>query len=224
MEATQNRVNRSIRYVAALAAVAVIGLGAHLALATTTVTTAGDGFKATLHSGTNLTFKVGGSTVTCTGSTVTGTIPTSGNPSAGAVCAALPSPPTFTGCTTAGVAVTITGSGTWTFCSNHIDPSGPLTGQLQIPQNGVSSTATIFGVHCTAVGPLNTNESITGAWTNGTPSTLGFSSSNTNPPFNNVVSVKTTGGFPCPSGTTATITASYDVVDTTNGSSINVGP
>jgi len=227
MKATQNRVSRetprasgvrrSIGYLAALALPAVLGLGAHLVFADT-VTTAGDNFTAT-NSG-SVTFKLGANTVTCTGSSTSGTVPSPpNNPTSSGVPVCGPiSPPTFTGCTVLGVATTITSSGAWQIClANN---GGSPQGQLKPPVNGVSATATIFGQHCTAKGPTLSGESLTGAWTNGsgaTKSKLAFSSAS--------VSVVTTGGFPCPSATSVAISGIYNITDTTSsGSNVLVGP
>jgi len=227
MMATQNRVNRetqqvsglrrSIGYLGALALTAVLGLGAHLAVADT-VTTAAHNFTAT-NSG-SVTFKLGSNTVTCTGSSTSGVIPSPPNNPTGAgvpVCGAV-SAPTFSGCKVLGFTTTITSSGAWQFClSNN---GGSPQGQLKPPVNGVSATATIFGQHCTANGPLAPGESLTGAWTNGagaTKSKLTFASAS--------VSVATSGGFPCPSATTVQISGTYNITDTTNGAlNIIVGP
>ena len=227
MNSTQNRVNRetprasgfrkSIGYLAALALAAVLGLGAHLVFADT-VTTAGHNFTAN-NSG-NVTFKLGADTVSCTGSSTSGTVPSPpNNPTSSGVpvCGAV-SPPTFTGCTVLGVSTTITSSGSWQIClSNN---GGSPQGQLKPPVNGVSATTTIFGQHCTAKGPLMSGESLTGTWTNGsgaTKSKLAFSSAS--------VSVATTGGFPCPSASSVAITGAYNITDTTSsGSNVLVGP
>lgn len=227
MKATQNVVNRetprasglrkSIGYVAAAALVAVLGVGAHLALADT-VTTAGHNFTAT-NSG-NITFKLGSNTVSCTGSSTSGTVPSPPNnpTSSGVPVCGATSAPTFTGCTVLGVATTITSSGAWQIClANN---GGSPTGTLKPPQNGVSATATIFGQHCTAKGPTMSGESIAGVWTNGsgtTKSKVVFTNAS--------VSVATSGGFPCPSATTVQISGTYNVADTTSSSTnVLVGP
>lgn len=227
MNATQNLVHRgaprvsrlrkSIGYLGALAFVSVLGVGAHLALADT-VTTAGHNFTAS-NSG-NVTFKLGTVTVSCTGSSTSGTVPSPPNNPTGSgvpVCGAT-SAPTFTGCTVLGVATTITSSGSWQIClANN---SGSPQGTLKPPQHGVSATATIFGQHCTAVGPNLSGESLTGAWTNGSGSTkskLVFSGGS--------LSVTTSGGAPCPSATTVQISGTYNISDTTSPSTnVIVGP
>jgi hypothetical protein len=227
MNATQNLVHheahrasglrRSVGYLAALVLAACLGLGAHLAFADT-VTTAGHNFTAT--SSGSVMFKLGPDTVTCTASSTSGTLPSPpNNPTSSGVpvCGTI-SPPTFTGCTTLGIATTITSSGSWQIClSNH---SGSPQGRLKPPVNGVSAAVTVFGSHCTARGPTTSGESITGAWTNGsgaTKSKLGFSAAS--------VSVVTTGGFPCPSASSVQITGTYNVTDTTSSTTnVIVGP
>src|ERR1700759_1648678 len=108
METTQNRVNREMppaaggwrRALSCLVALAIatgIGLGVHMALADT-ATPAGDGFTAT---SSNVSLKLGAVTTgTCTGSSMSSTVPVPPNnptPAGLPVCGPI-TIPTFTGC------------------------------------------------------------------------------------------------------------------------------
>ena len=214
---------RSIIHLVALALAAVVWLGASPAFAqSTTVTPAGHNFTATANAtspATKVSLKAGGVTVTCN-STQADTVPTTGNPNpSGPVCSSIAAP-SFTGCTSSiGGTVTVTSSGTWTLClaNNNGSPTGTLT----IPQNGVVVKDTVLGITCTATSAPNGAANITGTYhnTNGLPPlpTLAFSSVS--------VPVKTTGGFPCPSATSGTLSATYAVSDTTDPTqAITVGP
>lgn len=203
MKATQIRVTLGL---VAPAVAAVLSLGAPSAFAGVCVNPAGTNFTA---STTRVTFTINGSTVTCTGSATSGTLPSSpancNTATDGEVCGTVTAP-TFTGCTGPfGVAANITASGAWQFCAKHLDSANTFWGILKIPSGGVSASIPAFG--CAATGP-NTADEISGLWTNGTPSRVQFATS-TNPRSDNTVSVTTSGGFPCPSGTSATISATY---------------
>jgi hypothetical protein len=209
MEATQKHVNRrSIAYLVAPALAALLGLGAHVALADT-VTPSGAGFTA---SSSNVTFKVGGATVTCS-SSANGTVPVPpNNPTSPgvAVCGNI-STPAFTGCTGSISGIRFTASvtanntnGPWQFCLSN---SGP-TGQLKIPAGGVKATATILGVNCTT--NSTTAATVSDPWSNAS-SSVAFT--------NQTVNVSTSGGFPCPSATTATFGGTF-----TTNPHLTVGP
>lgn len=197
MEATQNRVNRRlIGYLAAPALAAVIGFGAHLAFADT-VSPQSTAFTA---SSSSVSFKVGAATVSCTGSSASGTTP-SGSTSPGVPVCANVSNPTFTGCsgTVAGFRFTATvtsnsTNGPWQFC---VGASGP-TGELKIPAGGVTATATIAGIHCTTT--AGAASTVSGPWSN-TSSSVAFTNAS--------VPVTTSGGFPCPSATSATFSGTF---------------
>lgn len=188
MKATKIRAYLIATAVAALvvpALVAVLGVDSHIVFADT-VTPSGT-FTASLCSGTKVTIKVGTNTVTCNTSTTGGTVPSptgAGIPVCGGV-----NTPTLSNCTVLGVPTTCTAAGSWSLCVT------PTTAQLT--GGTVSCSATIFGQHCTAAsGAVNFN----GTWSN----------SNSSATFTNQsVPVTTSGGFPCPSGTSATFSASY---------------
>jgi hypothetical protein len=79
----------------------------------------------------------------------------------------------------------------------------------------------VLGITCTATSAPNGAASVTGTWTNHIPPPalpiLKLTSAS--------VPVKTTGGFPCPSATSGTISATYAVSDTTDPTQfITVGP
>ena len=197
MKATQNRVNRRlIGYLAAPALAAVIGFGAHLAFADT-VSPQNTNFTA---SSSSVSFKVGIATVTCTGSSASGTTPGSSTSPGVPVCANI-SNPTFTGCSGNALGIhfsaTITSNstnGSWQFC---LGASGP-TGELKIPQGGVVANATISGSHCTTTS--GSAATVSGPWSNGS-SSVAFT--------NQSVPVTTSGGFPCPSATSATFSGTF---------------
>ncbi len=179
MKATQ------IRALLVAPALAALAIGAHMASGDT-VTPSGT-FTASLSSGTKVSIKLGTVTVTCTGSTTGGTVPAptgAGAPVCGSVSA-----PTLTGCTVLGANATCTAAGSWNLC---VTPTtATLTGGT------VDCSATILGQHCTAnSGAVN----FSGSWSNAS-SSASFS--------NQTVSVTTGGGFGCPSGTSATFSASY---------------
>lgn len=178
-------------YLVAPVLFAVLGLGANMAFADT-VTPSGT-FSAALCPNTKVTIKLGGgTTVTCNASTTGGTVPAP--TSAGtAVCGPV-NAPTLTSCTASlsgfgNFSTTCTASGTWNLC---VTPTtAVLTGGT------VSCTASVLGQSCRAnSGTVGFN----GTWSNATSS-----ATFTNQP----VPVTTSGGFPCPSGTSATFSASY---------------
>lgn len=176
-------------YLVAPALAAVLGLGAHMAFSDT-ITPSGS-FTAPLCSGTKVTISLGTATVTCTTSSTGGTVPSStgaGTPVCGGV-----NTPTLSGCTVrAGFfsfGATCTAAGSWNLC---VTPTtATLTGGT------VSCSANILGQTCTAASsPVTLN----GTWSNANSSAT-FSSQ--------PVTVTTSGGFPCPSGSSASFSASY---------------
>lgn len=232
MKTMRNRVNREtspaagglrrwINYLIALVLAAGAGLGAHMAFADT-ATPAGDGFTAT---SSNVSLKLGIVTVTCTGASMKSTVPVPPNnptPAGLPVCGPI-TIPTFTGCSATGGTVTfdatLTANGSWSYCLSNAGP----TGQLIIPKNSID----IVAGPCSATVTPNGSVTISGTWTNGTSAT---SPNPANPPskvaFTNVsVPLKTTGGFPCPAATSGSLSATFEVVDTTNASAaITIGP
>lgn len=176
-------------FLVAPAVAAVLGLGAHAAFSDT-VTPSGS-FTAPLCSGTRVTISLGSATVTCTSSSTGGTVPAAtgaGTPVCGAV-----STPTLSGCTVrAGFfsfPATCNAAGSWNLC---VTPTtATLTGGT------VNCSASVLGQSCTANSGAVT---LNGTWSNANSSAT-FSSQ--------PVSVTTGGGFPCPSGSSASFSASY---------------
>ncbi len=166
---------------------------------------AGDTMAGALLSGTQAVFTLGTVTLRCNASSISGTIPATGNPG-DPVNVALGAP-VFTSCVAqlAGISVAVTvttNSANGSFlvedgCANN----GPA---FHIPQGGATFTAHVLGATCTiaVAGAVD----VPATWTNGSPSTLAISGS---------VPVSTSGGFPCPSATSATFSASYAVTDVT---------
>ena len=200
----------------------VLAAPAHADASSTTVTPAGDTFTASLATGT-ASFTVGSVSVNCDQSSTSGAVPAAPdnqNP-AGAVTGPITAPtfadssgscPTNVFLTTA---QTVT-SGDWAI-SLQYDAAGS-TASLTIPQDG--AVTTISGLaSCTVTIAPDGPATITGAWTNGAPSTLDFSAGVNVP-------ISVTGGFGCPTAaTSAVFTAVYQVVDTTDATqSITLGP
>lgn len=192
MKATQNPINcRSIGYLAAAPALAsVLGLGTHMAFADTV--SLSPNFTAL---SSNVTFKMGTATLTCTGSSMIGPVPVStiSGPACGAVNA-----PTFTDCTVSSFGVsftaTVTANGSWRVCLSN-SGAGTLAGGT------ITVTASTLGQTCIiASGAVASN----GTWTNGTPtnqSSLMLTNQN--------VAITTSGGFPCPAGNIASFSSTY---------------
>jgi len=210
--------------VVGLVVAAAAWLGATPAFAqSTTVTPAGDQFAASLTTGTNAQLKVSTITVTCNTSTTSGAVPAApaNHNASGPVVGPITNPifknGTSTSCpTNVGGSATVTTHGAWQI---SLQNGSPTTGTLIIPQNGVTAVANIFGVTCSATvapnGPIN----VQGTWTNGsgaTKSKLVFNATG--------LPTTVTGSILCPRGT-ASISASYDIADTTTPSNIiTVGP
>lgn len=177
---------------------AVLGVDSNIVLADT-VSPQGTNFTASLCSGTKVSLKLGTATVSCSTSSVSGTTPTgssgAGTPACGSVSA-----PTLTNCTVssfgASFAASCTAAGNWNLCVT------PTTAQLT--GGTVTCTANPFGASCKAVSGAVT---LNGTWSN---------SSSSSTFTNQSVSVTTSGGFPCPSGTTASFSASYCTNPTLN--------
>ncbi|MFB7464811.1 hypothetical protein ACFCZ1_15160 [Streptomyces sp. NPDC056224] len=181
----------------------------------TTVTPAGDSFKATLSG--KATFKAGSVTVTCTVSVATGAVPAApGNTNpAGAVSSPI-TPPTYSSCTSSmwGVTPTVTTSGSW---SVSMQNGAPATATMTVPVGGLVVHTTGLAT-CTVTAAPAASANVPGSWTNGAPSSLTFTNAS--------VPVTVTGGFGCPtSATTSTFNAVYLVSDTTDpAQQITVGP
>ncbi|WP_331453817.1 hypothetical protein [Streptomyces sp. SS162] len=187
-------------------ATATAAQGAPALAGSTTVTSAGHGFKATLSG--KATFKAGAVTVSCSVSSSTGTVPAApGNHNAAGPVSSAITPPTFSSCTTSmpGVGATVTAGGGWTVSMQH---GAPVVASFTLPAGGlVVKTSGIAS--CTVTAAPTAPATTSGTWTNGAPSSLAFS--------NSQVPVKVVGGFGCPtSATTSSFSATYLVADTTD--------
>ncbi|MFG3343993.1 hypothetical protein ACGF1Z_02885 [Streptomyces sp. NPDC048018] len=200
-----------------LAAAAVLTLGATgpQTAAPTTLQPAGHSFSAQLTG--KATFVAGSTTMTCT---VSASVPTAGAANrvpaapanyndAGPVSVPV-NPPSFSGCTTSivGVSVTVTANstnGAWTLSAQN---GTPATGGFTIPKGGVVLRTSGFA-SCTITASPAGPTAVNGAWTNGAPSTLAISGA--------PVPATVTGGFLCPTGNqSATFSATYRISDTTD--------
>ncbi|MFF5130154.1 hypothetical protein ACFY41_24855 [Streptomyces syringium] len=182
----------------------------------TTVTPAGHAFAAKVNG--KATFKAGSVTLTCSVSVSqpsdTGTnnhipqAPDNTNP-AGPVASDI-NPPTYSSCTTnmPGVTATVTTTGTWGVSMQN---GSPASATLTVPTAGfVLQTSGLAS--CTVTSAPTGPSSVTGSWTNGSPSKITF--------VNAAVPVKVTGGFGCPTGAvTSAFNAVYDVTDVTDPAS-----
>ncbi|HEX8067247.1 MAG TPA: hypothetical protein VF520_12080 [Thermoleophilaceae bacterium] len=222
--------------VVALCALAIPAATAGAAsAASTTVTPAGDYAQSALASGSNATFTIAGfMTVTCNQSTTSPTTPLGTNtnnqvPLApanhnnnGPVSTNI-NPPTFKNnggaCPTnlfGTTASTTTNStnGAWKLSGQN---GTTITGSMTIPRAGAVTT-TSNG--CTITIAPSSAATVSGTWTNGSggsASRIAISGAS--------VPVSVSGGFGCPSASTASFSANYDVTDVSNSSaSIVVGP
>ncbi|MFB7866076.1 hypothetical protein [Streptomyces sp. NPDC056069] len=200
-----------------LAAAAALTLGATgpQAAASTTLQPAGHSFSAQLTG--KATFVAGSTTMTCT---VSASVPTTGannqvpaapaNHNAAGPVSAPVNPPSFSGCTTSivGVSVTVTANstnGAWTLTTQN---GAPATGGFTIPKGGVVLKTSGFA-SCTITASPTGPTAVNGTWTNGAPSTLAISGA--------PVPATVTGGFLCPTGNqSATFSATYRISDTTD--------
>lgn len=205
--------------VAALSLTGTASARSDVAAGPTTVSPAGHYFKATLTG--KATFKAGSVTVTCAVSTSQPTspagtdaknqipaAPSNSNP-AGPVGGPL-NPPTYSSCTTSmpGVSATVATSGTWGISVQHGEV---VSADLTIPTGGfVLKTSGLAS--CTVTAAPTADASVSGSWTNGTPSRLAFT--------NAAVPIKVVGGFGCPtSATSSTFNVAYGVTDVTDPAS-----
>lgn len=203
MKATKNLFNcKSIGYLTAPVIAAVLGLGTHMAFADTV--SLSPNFTAT---SSNVTLKVGTGTLTCTGSSMSGPAPVS--TTSGPVCGTV-NAPTFMDCTISSFGVsfaaTVTASGSWQLCLSN-SGAGTLTGGT------ITTVASFMGTACKIV---SGTAILNGTWTNGTPtsqSSLTLTNQN--------IGITTSGGFPCPSGTVATFSATYGFAVSYN---LTIGP
>lgn len=201
-----------------IAGAAALFVATPIALAgPTTVTPAGANYTASLVSGTNAVLKLGTITVNCNTSVTGGAVPAvPANTSAGAVSAPLSSAPTFKNgsastCPTSlfGAPATILSSGSWTIA---LDLTGSArTGTLTIPVGGVVATANILGQNCQATVAPTGPVTVTGVYTNGSGTTKSRLTIT-----NATVPVQTNNsGLLCPTGSTATFSATYEITNTT---------
>ncbi|MFG2830501.1 hypothetical protein ACGFWI_24035 [Streptomyces sp. NPDC048434] len=175
----------------------------------TTVSPAGHSFTAALSG--KATFKAGSVTVTCTASSSSGQVPAApGNQNPAGPVSSSTTPATYSSCTTSmpGVSATVTTTGTW---GVTMQDGAPVTAGLTIPVGGfVLKTSGLAS--CTVTAAPTSAATVNGTWTNGAPSTLGFTDAQ--------VPVKVAGGFGCPtSATSSTFNAAYQVSDTTDPAS-----
>ena len=182
-------------YLVVPALAAVLGLSTYTASADH-VSPAGN----TSASSSNVTIKLGTATVTCTSSSAgfNAQDSASGQPVCGTIG---PPAPTLTGCTVKASGFTFsascTTSGSWSLCASSGGSSS-----LTIPPGGVVCTANILGQTCkaTASSASSPGTTISGAWSN-TSSSATFT--------NQSIPTTTSGGFPCPSGTSSSFSATY---------------
>ncbi|RMI35551.1 hypothetical protein [Nocardia stercoris] len=196
-------------------------------LPSTSIGPAGDNFSAQLFGG--LTVNVGGIVGSCTLSAAAGTIPVApgnSNPS-GPVTVSLGSPVAQNCSANLGIAkLSFATSGNWTMSFQN---GSPIVGTLTIPQNG--AVATVSGlVNCTITTATNGPASLNGTWSNGTnstssPSTLSITnaqlpvqvSGSGGAGSSNLGSSLSSGGSSgCPGAGTLSLTATYNVLDTSN--------
>lgn len=164
---------------------------------------AGDSIAGDLKPGSGgAKFTLGLITVTCNVSHTSGVIPVAGNP--GDPVTGTLTAPTFTSCTTnVGLSATVmtnSTNGSWTLSATC---GGQAT--LHIPQAGAKTT--VGG--CTITVAPNGAVNVPAMWTNGSPSMLKIT--NASLPISKT-------GFGCPSGTTASFSATYNITDTTDPS------
>ncbi|MFJ3903789.1 hypothetical protein [Streptomyces sp. NPDC090025] len=198
---------------AAATALTLGGTGAQAA--STTLTPAGHSFAAKLTG--KATFVAGSTTMTCTVSaSAPGTggnnkIPAApGNHNDAGPVSATINPPTFSGCTTSivGVSVTVTANATNGAWAVGVQNGAPATGGFTIPKGGVVLKTSGFA-SCTITASPAGPTAVNGTWTNGAPSTLAISGA--------PVPATVTGGFLCPTGNqSATFSATYQITDTTD--------
>jgi len=200
------RFRRYLVHLVGVAVAATIGLGASPAFAQSCpagtgvdVEPAGDSIAGDLVSGGAAVFTAGLVSVSCSASHTTGVIPTADNP--GDPVIGVLTPPSFTSCTSSiGLGATTTTNNTNGDWSLAISCGGNAT--LHVPMAGaVTRIAT-----CTITVAPTAAVDIPATWTNGAPGTLTISATL---PISH-------SGFACPSATTATFAATYNITDTSN--------
>lgn len=220
MDPTTGRFRAPRLRVLGLATAAAFALGLALpapamAASSTTVNPAGHNFTASLVGGVTASFTVGATTVRCSQSTTSGTVPAApGNHNAAGPVTIAISRPTFgpTPCPTNVFATTAatTTSGAWSI-DVQFDPAGS-TGTLRIPQNGVTTQITGLAT-CTVVVAPNGPATAVAKLINGSGSTLPRLDLSAGVP----IPVRVTGGFGCPTAATSAIfRAVYSIADTTD--------
>ncbi len=198
---------KSLICMVALAVAAVIGLDVRTASAcenittnSTTVTPVNTTVTAT---STNVSLGLAGVTVTFSSSSASGTTPSSNSNSAGSVCIEPLSNIAFSGGRSSlGGTVTTTIKNPWWLVLQNPGLVG-----LWIPKGGLTVKITILGITCTASNSQDVD-------------LVGNINSPTQFQFSNVsVPVTSSGGFPCPSGTTANFSGTFNT-----NTAITVGP
>ncbi|MBZ4322128.1 hypothetical protein [Streptomyces huiliensis] len=201
------------------AGTATAGTASAAEAGSTTVTTAGHSFAATLNG--KATFKAGSVTVTCT---VSGSAPAAGsannripdapgNHNASGPVTNDINPPTFSSCTTSmpGVRAAVETSGTWTVSMQNGDP---IVATLGMPAAGFKLTTSGLAT-CSVTAAPTGPATLPAVFTNGdadNPSQLTLTSA--------PAPVKVEGGFGCPTAAkTSAFSAVYDVTDVTDPAS-----
>ncbi|MFI1916248.1 hypothetical protein [Nocardia sp. NPDC020380] len=197
----------------AAAAVTIIG-PAQADGGSTTVSPAGAAVTATNQG--PVTATVGIVTASCDNVTATGSVPAAPNNqnSNGPVSVSIGSP-AVSGCSGSipGTTATASTSGNWAV---SVQNGSSIAGNLMIPQGGLTITTSGLA-NCVAVVAPDGPVSVTGTFTNGSPSTVSAS--------NVTVPVSITGGGLCPTNTTATVSAVFALTNATDPTQpITVGP
>lgn len=204
MQTNREGSRKSIIGMVALAVAAVIGLDVRSASAcknigtgSTTVTPAGGSVSA---SSSNVSLGLSGVTVTFSSSSASGTIPVSpsNHNDAGSVCIEPLTGISFSGGKSSiGGTVSTAVTGNWWLILQNDDTNGDKVA-LWIPKGGLTVKVNVLGVTCTATNSQDVDLS-------------GKINSTTQFQFSNVsVPVTSSGGFPCPSGTTATFSGTFN--------------
>lgn len=184
---------RNLVHLVGVAAAAVIWLGAHPASACpVTVEPAGAVITGNLKPNTAAVFVAGGTTVSCNTSTTSGLIPEAPDNTGCPVTGVL-TPPSFSNCNVGSTSTNDT-NGDWTL---GISMNGQAT--LHIPQAGARTTILTCTITvCPGVGGCD----VPAAWSNGPPGMLCI---------NNASLPISRSGFFCPSVSTATFSACFNI-------------
>lgn len=189
-----------------IAVAATIGLGARPALAQSCpagtgvdVEPAGDNIAGNLSAGAHAVFTAGSVSVTCNTSHTSGTIPVAGNP--GDPVSGVLAPPSFTSCTSnLGFGATTTTNATNGNWGLDLSCAGHAT--LHIPKAGAVTKV----ASCTITVAPTAAVNIAATYANGSPGTLTISAT---VPISH-------SGFGCPSVSSATFSAKYNITDTSD--------